>query len=99
MPSQTLVVADYPIGHASGFGETLYNLFDGFPTDKLWTAHPSHAVTAPGKTRAVSVKLPSPARPQWLPNRVSLAYYPFLKVKQFRAARESLRLLLHVVKT
>jgi len=98
MPSQTLVVADYPIGHASGFGETLYNLFDGFPTDKLWTAHPSHAVTAAGKTRAESIKLPSPARPQWLPDRVSLAYYPFLKVKQSRASREAVRLLRDVVK-
>jgi hypothetical protein len=97
MPSQTLVVADYPIGHASGFGETLYNLFDGFPTDKLWTAHPSHIVTAPGKNRARSVKLPSPARPQWLPQRAALAYYPFLKVKQFRASREAVRLLRDVV--
>jgi hypothetical protein len=97
MRSQTLVVADYPIGHASGFGETLYNLFDGFPTDKLWTAHPSHLVTAAGKTRGESINLPSPSRPQWLPNRVSLAYYPFLKLKQFRAAREAVRLLRDVV--
>ena len=97
MPSQTLVVADYPIGHASGFGETLYNLFDGFPADKLWTAHPSHIVTAAGKTRAQSIKLPSPSRPQWLPHRVALAYYPFLKVKQFRAFREAVRMLRDVV--
>ena len=98
MPSQTLVVADYPIGHASGFGETLYNLFHGFPADKLWTAHPSHLVAAAGKTRAQSIKLLSPARPQWLPNRVSLAYYPFLKVKQFRAAGEAVRMLKDVVR-
>lgn len=98
MSSQTLVIADYPVGHASGFGETLYNLFDGFPRDKLWTAHPSHVVAAAGKTRAESIKLPSPLRPQWLPNRVSLAYYPFLKMKQFRASSEAVRLLRDVVK-
>ena len=33
MPSPTLVIAEYPIGSASGFGETLYNLFDGLPDD------------------------------------------------------------------
>jgi hypothetical protein len=98
MASQTLVIADYPVGHASGFGETLYNLFDGFPAEKLWTAHPSHIVAAAGKTRATSIKLPSPARPQWLPNSVCLAYYPLLKVKQFRASREAVRLLRDVVK-
>ena len=97
MPSQTLVVADYPVGHASGFGETLYNLFDGFPADKLWSAHPSHVLVAAGKVRAESVKLRSALRPQWLPNRVSLAYYPFLKVDQFRAAREAVRTLRDVV--
>jgi len=29
----TLIVADYPVGYASGFGETLYNLFSGFPSE------------------------------------------------------------------
>ena len=38
MPSPTLVIEDYPIGYASGFGETLYILFDGFPANKLWSA-------------------------------------------------------------
>ena len=42
--AETLVIADYPIGYASGFGETLYNLFTGFPREKLWTAHPGHNV-------------------------------------------------------
>src|SRR6185437_10231575 len=98
MSSNTLVIADYPVGYASGFGETLYNLFDGFPSDKLWTAHPSHVYATDGKTRAQSISLPSPARPRWLPNRVSLAYYPLLKAQQFRAARESVRLLSKVVR-
>ena len=97
MTSATIVIADYPVGYANGFGETLYNLFDGFPSDKLWTAHPSHVSAADGKTRARSINLPSPSRPQWLPQRVSLAYYPLLKAQQFRAAREAVRLLSQVV--
>ena len=87
----TLVIADYPIGFASGFGETLYNLFTGFPREKLWTAHPGH--NSPDKPRAQSISLPSPSRPHWLPNQISLAYYPFLKAHQFRAARQTVRLL------
>jgi len=85
------------VGYASGFGETLYNLFTGFPTEKLWSAHPAHVAPAPGKSRAQSIELPSPARPRWLPNRIALAYYPLLKLQQFRAAREAVRLLADVV--
>lgn len=98
MSSATLVIADYPIGYASGFGETLYNLFSGFPGEQLWTAHPGHASPAEEKRRAQSINLPSPSRPGWLPARVSLAYYPLLKTQQFRAARETVRLLSEVVK-
>ena len=97
MSAATLVIADYPVGYASGFGETLYNLFDGFPSDRLWTAHPAHVSAAGGKTRAQSIKLPSPSRPQWLPQRVALAYYPLLKAQQFRAARETVRLLSRII--
>jgi hypothetical protein len=93
MPSPTLVVADYPIGYASGFGETLFNLFSGFPHDNLWTAHPGHLSPAASRRKAESINLPSPSRPSWLPGRISLAYYPFLKAQQFRFARESVRLL------
>lgn len=89
----TLVIADYPIGFASGFGETLYNLFTGFPHEKLWTAHPGHNVPADEKRRAQSIFLPSPSRPHWLPHRISLAYYPFLKAQQFQAVRQTVRLL------
>ena len=89
--AETLVIADYPIGYASGFGETLYNLFTGFPREKLWTAHPGH--NSPDKPRAQSISLPSPSRPRWLPNQISLAYYPFLKTQQFRAAKQTVRLL------
>ena len=97
MSSNTLVIADYPVGYASGFGETLYNLFTGFPTEKLWSAHPAHVAPAEDKRRAQSIELPSPARPRWLPNRIALAYYPLLKLQQFRAARDAVRLLADVV--
>jgi len=93
----TLVIADYPIGYASGFGETLYNLFTGFPGDKLWSAHPGHNAPAEEKRRAQSISLPSPSRPGWLPNQIALAYYPFLKAQQFRAASETVRLLAETV--
>jgi hypothetical protein len=98
MASATLVIADYPIGYASGFGETLYNLFSGFPSEQLWTAHPGHTSPADEKRRAQSINLPSPSRPRWLPGQVSHAYYPLLKAQQFRAARETVRLLSEVVK-
>lgn len=97
MSSNTLVIADYPVGYTSGFGETLYNLFTGFPSEKLWSAHPAHVAPAAGKARAQSIKLPSPSRPSWLPNRIAPAYYPLLKLQQFRAARDAVRLLADVV--
>jgi hypothetical protein len=89
----TLVIGDYPIGYASGFGEALFNLFTGFPREKLWTAHPGHLSPADGKRLAQSIKLPSPLRPRWLPRQISLVYYPFLKLHQFRASRQTIRLL------
>jgi len=97
MSSNTLVIADYPVGYTSGFGETLYNLFSGFPSEKLWSAHPAHVVPAEGKRRAQSIELPSPSRPGWLPSRISLAYYPLLKMQQFRASRDAVRQLARVV--
>lgn len=98
MPSPTLVIADYPIGYASGFGETLYNLFSGFPKEKLWTAHPGQVSPAEDKNGVASINLPSPARPFWLPGQISLAYYPFLKAHQSLAARQSVRLLAEAVR-
>ncbi|HEU4933957.1 MAG TPA: glycosyltransferase [Pyrinomonadaceae bacterium] len=93
----TLIIADYPVGYASGFGETLYNLFRGVPSDKLWSAHPGHLAPAADKQRAQSVRLSSPARPRWLNNQIGLAYYPLLKAQQFKAARQAVRLLGEVV--
>lgn len=93
----TLVIADYPVGYASGFGETLYNLFTGFPDEHLWTAHPGHLSPAADKVRGQSIKLPSPSRPCWLPQQISLAYYPFLKAQQFQAEAQTVRQLSDVV--
>jgi hypothetical protein len=90
----TLIVADYPVGYASGFGETLYNLFNGVPSEKLWSAHPGHIAPAADKQKAQSVLLSSPARPRWLNNSAS---YPLLKVQQFQAARDAVRALGEVV--
>ena len=97
MSSNTLVIADYPVGYTSGFGETLYNLFSGFPSEKLWSAHPAHVRPAEGKKRGQSIELPSPSRPRWLPSRIALAYYPLLKMQQFRASRGAVRQLARVV--
>lgn len=97
MSSPTLVIADYPIGYSSGFGETLYNLFSGFPDDKLWTAHPVHLSAAVDKKKGLSVKLPSPRRPRFIHDRVSLAYYPLLKAHQLVASRQSIRILGNIV--
>lgn len=96
MPT-TLVIADYPIGYSSGFGETLFNLFTGFPDEQLWTAHPGHLAASDDKKRGQSIKLPSPSRPRWLSQQVSLAYYPLLKAQQFRAERQTVRQLSDVV--
>lgn len=98
MPSPTLVIADYPVGYASGFGETLYNLFGGFPGDKLWSAHPRHVAPADDKKRAQSISLPSPSRPSWLPAQISLGYYPLLKAQQFRASKQTVHILSQIVK-
>ena len=87
MPSPTLVIADYPIGFSSGFGETLYNLFTGFQAENLWSAHPDHNI--PDKQRGKTLSLPSPSRPDWIPSRVSLAFYPALKILQHAAAKRA----------
>ena len=93
----TLTIADYPVGYASGFGETLFNLFSGFPGEKLWNAHPGHIAAVAEKRIGQSISLPSPARPSWVPDRLSLAYYPFLKAQQFQASRRTVRLLAEAI--
>ena len=96
--SPTLVIADYPVGFASGFGETLFNLFRGFQTQCLWNAHPHHNRPADGKERGQSIDLPSPQRPRRLPTQLQLPYYPFLKAQQFLARKQSVQRLSKFVK-
>ncbi|HSE34187.1 MAG TPA: glycosyltransferase [Pyrinomonadaceae bacterium] len=98
MSARTLVIADYPVGYASGFGETLLNLFSGFPDEDLWTAHLGHLAAEEHKKKGQSVKLPSPRRPGFIPNKLSLTYYPLLKSQQYYAAKSSVQLLLRIVK-
>jgi len=86
----TLVIADYPVGFASGFGETLFNLFEGFREDYLWSAHPKRNIPVANKRRGQSVELPSPQRPSAIPQSLALGYYPFLKAQQFAAWRASI---------
>ena len=93
MPSSTLVIADYPVGYASGFGETLFNLFSGFPDEKLWSAHLGHLSVGAEKRKGHSVRLPSPSRPKVIPSNLSLSYYPFLKAQQYWAAKRSVQML------
>ena len=97
MSSPTLVIADYPVGYASGFGETLFNLFSGFPDEKLWSAHPAHRLPASDKRRGRSVRLPSISRPDILPARFALTYYPVLKAHQYWGAKRSVEILRQVV--
>ena len=95
-PSPTLVLADYPIGYPSGFGETLYNLFRGFQTTQLWSAHPGHNI--PTKKLGHTLSLPSPSKPGWIPPRLSLAFYPALKTLQFVASKRTAGELANFIK-
>ncbi len=97
MAAPTLVIADYPIGYASGFGETLFNLFDGFPRQLLWSAHPGHLRPAQGREIYQSLPFTSPQRPPWWPENFTLPYYPVLKARQAAAVFRSARRLVHAV--
>lgn len=99
MPSPTLIIADYPIGYASGFGETLYNLFHGFPDEMLFSAHPGHVSAARGKKSGHSIRLASPQRPGWLPAKLGNVYYPILKARQWLTSRNTVEMLTEVVRT
>jgi hypothetical protein len=89
--ARTLVLADYPIGYASGFGETLFNLFQGFPDHRLWNAYPGHLEPGVGKARGQAVSFGSAQCPGWLPSALRSAYYPALKVQQALAQRRLFR--------
>lgn len=93
MTRRTLVLADYPIGYPSGFGETLLNLFQGFPDELLWNAYPRHLTPSLGNSRGHAIIFESPQRPRWLPVQLGKAYFPILKLRQFAAQRAILKQL------
>ena len=93
-----LVLTDYPIGYASGFGETLFNLLEAYPEEKIWNAHPLHLKAAPGKKIGRSYPFVAPTRPTGWPERLSLFYYPVLKLQQVRARWTLFRSLYSLVK-
>jgi hypothetical protein len=84
-PGRILIVADYPIGYASGFGETLFNLFRGFPSQNVFSVHPSTTKPAPGKEFGRFIPFDFPQRPAWAPHYMRNAFYPYLKLCQHAA--------------
>jgi hypothetical protein len=86
MQAGTLVLADYPIGYPSGFGETLYNLFRGFSPHNLWTACQGGFKPAKGKELGRYIGLRAPRRPLRWPSRFASFYFPVLKVRQYLAS-------------
>jgi hypothetical protein len=91
-----LVVADYPIGYANGFGETLFNLFTSFPTQNVFCVHPSRNNPVPSKWFGRSVPFDFPQIPAWAPRVGRNAFYPYLKWRQ-HAARARLVSQLHAL--
>lgn len=84
-PGNLLVLGDYPVGYANGIGETLANLLERFPDDRLFQLHPSHATVAPPRARGTARAFYLPRPPDWLPAGIGAAYAPLLKVRQVRA--------------
>lgn len=81
-PAGTILIADYPVGHSTGFGETLRNLLRGFPEELFWNCHPSRyadgSVTQFGRNMPVE----TPRIPEWVPRSMRLFYQPMLKLLQ-----------------
>lgn len=82
-----LVLGDYPVGFANGIGETLGNLLETFPDERLFQLSPSHFSPAVGRGRGQSHPFAMPRRPAWVPAILQGAYYPVLKAQQALAER------------
>lgn len=93
-----LVLTDYPVGYASGFGETLFNLLKAYPGGKLWNAHPRHLKAAPEKKLGQSCPFSAPMRPAAWPEPLARFYYPLLKVQQAKAIRQNFRSLASLIR-
>lgn len=82
-----LVLGDYPVGFANGIGETLGNLLESFPDERLFQMYPSHFAPAAGRERGRLVPFALPRRPAWVPAFIHRAYAPVLKAQQALAER------------
>jgi len=82
-----LVLGDYPVGFANGIGETLGNLLESFPDERLFQMYPSHFAPAAGRERGRLVPFAMPRRPVWVPAFIHRAYSPVLKAQQALAER------------
>lgn len=82
-----LVLGDYPVGFANGIGETLGNLLESFPEERLFQTYPSHFAPAAGRVRGRLVPFAMPRRPAWVPAFFHRAYSPVLKAQQALAER------------
>lgn len=86
-PQNLLVLGDYPVGFANGIGETLGNLLEKWPDDRLFQIYPSHLAPLAGKERGRAIPFEMPRRPAWVPPWLQAGYYPILKLQQVLAAR------------
>jgi hypothetical protein len=93
-----LVLTDYPIGYSSGFGETLFNMLEMYPGEKLWNAHPLHLKAAPEKKLGQSCPFNAPMRPAAWPEPLAHFYYPILKVQQAKAIRQIFKSLSSLIR-
>src|SRR5215216_285275 len=93
-----LVLTDYPIGFPSGFGETLFNLLEQYPENKLWNAYPGHLNPSPEKARGQPYRFDAPMRPNYWPQALNNYYYPILKIKQLNARRRLFNELCKLIK-
>ncbi len=86
-----MLIADYPVGHSSGFGETLQNLFHGFPANLLWNCYPSHLRDGCERPFGRIVNVDIPGAPKWIPSSMRLLYQPVLKFLQQTSLRHAVR--------
>jgi hypothetical protein len=82
-----LVLGDYPVDFANGIGETLGNLLDGLPADRLVQVFPSY-LKPNGRLRGTAVRFEFPRPPADLPALGRRLYHPWLKARQWSAEHD-----------
>lgn len=86
-----LVFGDYAVGYGNGIGETLSNLLEPLPDERLFQVHPRHTSAPLDQARGTSVPFDLPRRPGWVPDSAGLLYAPLLKAQQAAAERRVAR--------